>query len=213
MGDSMDDRMDDILDKTSMGTISLLESRLLRIERIIYGSSQPPSGPPAESATSSLADLERRFAVLLRHFRVYAEILKIYKAHPSLFQPASPDSLPPTDLSPEALRALVLAYASSFPSTASGLTAVLSDMPVPDPQLSVELASLVPRMKGIEALQLAQEAEMAELRVRSERVMRAWYEGRVLGYSQYVAGVEGRVEKVEMGVRRAERVREMDAAI
>lgn len=136
---------------------------------------------------------------------------KTDKAHPSLFQGPSPTT-PPTDLSPGALRALILSFASSFPSTASALTAVTSDTPVPDPKLSAELASLLPRMKGVEGLQLAQAAEIAELRARSERVMREWYEGRVLEYGEFVADIEGRVEKVEMGIRRVEKFREMEEA-
>lgn len=205
--------MDETLDKTSLATISLLEARLLRVENIIYGLSDAPAQSSNESVSTSLADLERRFAALVRRTRIYAEILKIYNAHPSLFQPPSADSPPPTELSPEALRATVLSYASSFPSTASALTAVTADTPVPDAKLSAELAALVPRMKGIEATQLAQEAEIAELRARSERVMRAWYEGRVLRYGQFVAEAEGRLEKTELGIRRLEKFREVEAAL
>ncbi|KAK3695751.1 nuclear distribution protein [Podospora appendiculata] len=204
--------MDDTLDKTTLATISLLEARLLRIEHVLYGPSPPRSKSAAESASASLADLERRFAVLIRRYRVYAEILKIYKAYPSLFQPPAPDSPPPTELSAEALRATVLSYAASFPSTASALTAITSDTPVPDPKLSAELASLVPRMKGVEATQLAQEADIAELRARSERVMRAWYEGTVLRYGDFMAGVEGRFEKLERAVRRTEKLRELESS-
>lgn len=67
-------------------------------------------------------------------------------------------------------------------------------------------------MKGIEATQLAQEADIAELRARSESLVREWYEDRVLGYGNFVADVEGRVEKVEKTVRRVEglRTRELD---
>ncbi|KAL2022948.1 hypothetical protein VTK56DRAFT_4163 [Thermocarpiscus australiensis] len=206
--------MDDPLDQTTLATISLLEARLLRIEHILYGSATPPAQPPAESATSSLAQLERRFANLLRHVRVYAEILKIYKAHPTLFQPPSPSaSTPPTELSPEAVRATVLAYATAFPATASALTAAVADEPVPDPKLSAELAALIPRMRGIEAAQRAQEAEIAELRARSERAIRAWYEGGVLRYGRVVADLEGRLEKVDWGVRRARRAREVEERV
>ncbi|KAK0654981.1 hypothetical protein B0T16DRAFT_315236 [Cercophora newfieldiana] len=205
--------MDQTLDKTSLATISLLEARLLRVENIIYGISDAPSQPPAQSVSTSLADLERRFANLVRRTRIYAEILKIYNTHPSLFQPPSPDSPPPTELSPEALRSTVLSYASSFPSTASALAAVTADTPVPDAKLSAELAALIPRMKGIEATQLAQEAEIAELRARSEQVMRAWYEGRVLRYGQFVAEAEGRLEKTELGIRRLEKLREAESAL
>lgn len=66
-------------------------------------------------------------------------------------------------------------------------------------------------MKGVEATQLAQEAEIGELRDRSERVVRKWYEERVVGYSSFIADVEGRVENVERKVRRAEALKEKEA--
>ncbi|KAL2157853.1 hypothetical protein VTH06DRAFT_4906, partial [Thermothelomyces fergusii] len=63
------------------------------------------------------------------------------------------------------------------------------------------------------ALQRAHEAEMAELRARSERAVRAWYQGAVLPCSVRLADDEGRLEKVERAVRRAERARaEQDKA-
>lgn len=71
------DVMDNTLDQTTLATISLLEARLLRIEHILYGPASPPPKPPAEPVTASLAKLERRFAQLVRQYRVYAEILKI----------------------------------------------------------------------------------------------------------------------------------------
>ena len=77
-----------------------------------------------------------------------------------------------------------------------------TDTPVPDAKLSAELASLMPRMKGIEATQLAQEAEIAELRERSERAVKAWYESGVLQYGRSIADAQGRLEKVDRGVRR-----------
>ena len=48
-------------------------------------------------------------------------------------------------------------------------------------------------------------------RARSEKLVRGWYEGRMLGYSQFVADVEGRVGRVETGVRRVEKAREVEA--
>lgn len=208
--------MQDTLDKTTLATIELLEARLRRIEHILHGPTTPPSQPPAEPATTSLAELEHRFGLLLRHFRVYAEILKIYKYQPSFFQPppSNPNypsaNKPPAELSPEAVRATVLSYASQFPSTASALTAATTDTPIPDASLSAELASLIPRMKGIKATQLAQEAEIAELRARSELAVKAWYEGGVLRYGRFVADQEGRLEKVERGLRRVEKLRETE---
>jgi hypothetical protein len=71
----------------------------------------------------------------------------------------------------------------------------------------------MPRMRGIEVTQLAQAAEVAELRARSEEVIRRWYESGVLGCSRFVAGVEGRVERIEQSVRRAEREKEAEGAL
>jgi hypothetical protein len=65
----------------------------------------------------------------------------------------------------------------------------------------------------VEAVQVTQEAEIAALRVRSERVLRAWYEDRVLRYGEWVAGVEARVEGVEAGMRRAVRRREVEMEV
>lgn len=68
-------------------------------------------------------------------------------------------------------------------------------------------------MRGIEATQIAQEAEMAQLRERSEEVLKNWYQQGVIGASEFVADVEGRVERAERRVRRAEREKEEAAAI
>ncbi|KAI1112130.1 hypothetical protein F5Y14DRAFT_442864 [Nemania sp. NC0429] len=191
------------IDDTSLSTISLLEGRLLRVEHLLYGNSVPE---PTVSATRGLQDLEHRFAKLLQHIRVYGELLKLYKSNPTLFQ-SPPASQPPPELSTEALRAIVLSAASSYPATASALTAI-SDTPVPDPAHSAGLAALLPRMKGIEATQLAQAVEIAELRARSEAVVRQWYQHGIMGYSDFVADVEGRIEQVERAVRRSEKARD-----
>ncbi|KAI0458209.1 hypothetical protein F5B21DRAFT_44346 [Xylaria acuta] len=195
--------MESTLDDTTLSTISLLEGRLLRIEHLLYGNSVPQS---TTSAIRSLQDLEHRFSKLLQHIRVYGELLKLYKSNPTLFQ-SPPASQPPPELSSEALRAVVLSAASSYPAAASALTAI-SDTPIPDPALSAGLAALLPRMKGIEATQMAQAAEIADLRARSEAVVRRWYKHDVMGYSDFVAGVEGRMERVERAVRRVEKARD-----
>jgi len=71
------DVMDRSLDQTTLETIALLESRLHRLERLLYGPAAPPSQPPKKSVLRSLADLERRFAHLIRHCRAYSDILKL----------------------------------------------------------------------------------------------------------------------------------------
>lgn len=194
--------MESTLDNTTLSIISLLEARLLRLENLLYGHTvQQPKVP----AIRSMQELEHRFGILLQRMRVYAELLKLYKSQPTLFQPPPP-SEPPSELPPDALRAIVLAAASSYPATASALTAI-SDTPIPDPADTATLATLLPRMKGIEATQLAQAAEIAELRARSEAVVRRWYERDVMAYSSFIAGVESRVERAERTVRRVERAR------
>ncbi|KAI2472263.1 hypothetical protein F4781DRAFT_383964 [Annulohypoxylon bovei var. microspora] len=196
------DTMDSTLDKTTLSTISLLEARLMRLEHLLYGHTLQQ---PKVSAIRSMQELEHRFGILLQRMRVYAELLKLYKSQPTLFQPPPP-SEPPSSLSTEALRAIVLSAAASYPATASALTSI-ADTPVPDPAHTAVLAALLPRMTGVETTQVAQAAEIAELRARSEALVRRWYEGEVLRYAEYVAGVEGRVERAERVVKRVERVR------
>lgn len=101
----------------------------------------------------------------------------------------------------------MLASASSYQSTLSTLTAI-KDTPIPDPSESASLITLSDAMKALEATQMTQAAEVAELRTRSEAVIRSWYEGSVLGNSRFMANMEGRVEKVERHIRRAERENE-----
>jgi hypothetical protein len=92
------------------------------------------------------------------------------------------------------------------------LTAI-KDSPIPDPSESAALIALGERMKGIEATQMAQAAEISELRTRSEAVLRAWYESSVIERSQFMADVEGRVEKVERLIRRAEHEQEANEQV
>ncbi|KAJ3519259.1 hypothetical protein NM208_g14194 [Fusarium decemcellulare] len=136
-------------------------------------------------------------------FRPYGELIKIYQAHPDFFHAAAPSD-PPSQLSADAIQSIVLASASAFPSTLSSLTAI-KDSPIPDPSESAALIALQDRMKAIEATQVAQAAEIADLRRRSEAVIRSWYETGVLENSRVMADLESRVEVVERQVRRAER--------
>jgi len=199
------------LDETTLSTLSLLESRLLRVEHLLHGQSGSQPVLQNGQTTLKLGDLERQFNGLVSKVRVYADLLKIYKTHPDFFR--VPDaSEPPSQLSPDAVSAIVLASASSYQSTLSTLTAI-KDTSIPDPSASAALIALSDRMKALEATQLAQAAEVAELRTRSEAVIRSWYESSVLGNAQFMADVEGRIEKVERQVRRAEREREEDDEI
>ncbi|KAG5926773.1 hypothetical protein E4U42_002967 [Claviceps africana] len=194
--------MDNPLDQTTLATISLLESRLLRIEHVLHGHTPPHQPAQADSAIQRMKHLEKRFSMLISRIRVYAELVKIYKSNPDLFH--APDaSEPPSQLSMQAVQSIVLASASAFPATLSCLTAI-QDSPIPDPSESASLIGLTKRMKAIEVTQLAQAAELAELRQRSEAVMLAWYERGVLASSQSLADLETRAQGVERTVRRQE---------
>ncbi|KAH7126248.1 hypothetical protein B0J13DRAFT_565041 [Dactylonectria estremocensis] len=191
------------MDQTTLSTLDLLESRLLRVEHLLYGQTVSPSLAQEYSAVEKIGDLEKRFSLLISKIRVYGELVKIYKSHPDFFHSADP-SEPPSQLSADAVQSIVLASASSFPSTLSSLTAI-KDSPVPDPSESAALIALGDRMKAVEATQLAQAAEMADLRKRSERIIRSWYESGVLDNSNVMADIVSRVEIAERQVRRAER--------
>lgn len=198
------------LNDTTLSTLSLLESRLLQIEHLLYGQSDI-SSDQEKSATLKLADLERRFNALTSHIRVYGELLKIYRAHPDFFHSPDPSEAP-TQLTNDAILSIVLSAASTYPATLSALTAI-KDSQIPDPAESAALLAQAERMTAIEATQLAQAAEIAELRTRSEAVLRSWYESSILSNSQLLADVEGRVEKIERQVKRVERIRDEDEAI
>lgn len=65
-------------DETTLSTLSLLETRMLRVEQLLYGRTAPPEHDAEhEPAAAQVASLERRFTALVQHVRVYAELLKI----------------------------------------------------------------------------------------------------------------------------------------
>lgn len=87
------------------------------------------------------------------------------------------------------------------------------DVPVPPAELSTQLIDLQPRIAKVEALQAAQNADIAELRERSAAALQKWYRSDVLGAGEAWADVEGRVERIEQRVRRVELARRNDDAM
>lgn len=65
------------MDDTTLSTLDLLESRLLRIEHLLYGQAVSPALAQDRSAVEKISQLDRRFSHLLDKFRVYAELIKI----------------------------------------------------------------------------------------------------------------------------------------
>lgn len=63
-----------LLDETTLQTLSYLESRLLRMEHMLYGHTTPTE---KSQALPDLQQLEHRFAQLVQRTRTYAELLKI----------------------------------------------------------------------------------------------------------------------------------------
>ncbi|KAI9172310.1 hypothetical protein HJFPF1_01810 [Paramyrothecium foliicola] len=199
------------MDETSVSTLTLLEARLLRIEHLLHGQTSTPAPGIGKTATQRMIDLERRFYRLVSDVRAHGDLLKIYRSHPDWFHTPGA-SEPPSDLSIDEIQAIVLSAASSYTATLSALTAV-QDSPVPDPAESANLISLGDKMKAVEATQIAQRAEIAELRRRSEIVIRLWYEGGVLQTSQSLADLEGRMEMAERRIRRVEHRKEEEKAL
>ena len=72
--------MDSPLDVTTLATLELLESRLLQLEQMVYGTS-PANLPSSDevSVARQLENLDRRFQALLSRVRVYSELHKICK--------------------------------------------------------------------------------------------------------------------------------------
>ena len=66
------------LDQTTLQTLSLLESRLLRIEHIIHGQATPSTAANEnESVAQRMGNLEKRFGLLTSHVRVYGDLMDI----------------------------------------------------------------------------------------------------------------------------------------
>ncbi len=104
---------------------------------------------------------------------------------------------------------IVMASASTYPTTASRLTSIL-DVPVPPAELSAQLIDLQPRIAKVEALQAAQNADISELRERSATVIQRWYAVNILGAGESWAELEGRVEQIEQKVRRTALAKRLD---
>ncbi|EKD12493.1 uncharacterized protein L3040_008183 [Drepanopeziza brunnea f. sp. 'multigermtubi'] len=193
--------MEHTFDQTASETIDLLEARLRRIEFAVSGQVEDvPSSGNKSTASQRLADLEHSLHQLASKSRVIQELLKLHAKHPDLFQSLSPQELP-TTLDTATILSIVMASASSYPSTSSRLTSI-TDVPIPPAELSAQLIELQPRIAKAEAVQAAQNADIAELRERTAALIQKWYTTDILRVGEKWAEVEGRVEKAEQRLRR-----------
>ncbi|TVY45630.1 hypothetical protein LSUB1_G000149 [Lachnellula subtilissima] len=201
--------MENTFDKTAIETIDLLEARLRRIEYAICGRVEEAASTSSKtSAVKRLGQLEHSLHQLASESRVIQDLLKLHSRYPDLFQSIKPEDVP-TTLDISSIVAIVLASASSYPSTASRLTSIL-DVPIPPTELSAQLIDLQPRIAKVGALQAAQSADIAELRERSAAVIQRWYTVDILGAGDSWAELEGRVGQVEAKVRRAALAKRLD---
>jgi hypothetical protein len=217
--------MDNTFDKTAVETIDLLEARLKRIEYAVcghVGDAGIPSNKP--SASKRLAALEHSLHQLASKSRVVQDLLRLRESpwaefqrrclistdskHPDLFQSINSDDLP-TTLDTASILSIVTASASSYPSTASRLTSI-RDVPIPPAELSAQLINLQPRIAKVEALQAAQNSDIAELRARSAAVVQRWYTLDILQAGESWAELESRVGQVEQKVRRTALTKRLD---
>lgn len=202
--------MENTFDKTAIETINLLEARLRRIEYAVCGQVDEASiSSDKGSATQRLQNLEHSLHQLASKSRVVQDLLRLHARHPDLFQSLDANELP-TTLDTDSLLSIVLASASSYPSTASRLTSIM-DVPIPPAEASIQLIDLQPRIAKVEAIQTAQSADIAELRERTAAVLQRWYTQNILQVGDSWADLEGRVEHVEQRVRRVTLARRNEA--
>ncbi|KAJ0427014.1 hypothetical protein BJY00DRAFT_306999 [Aspergillus carlsbadensis] len=204
------------------------------------GSPTSPAKPSSHEETISrrLLHLESELERLRDRSAVARDVLGLYDRFPDLFKAPASTPLPShlnskagadnepattTDPSPTSSpsedpslplstqTAIILSYTTSFPETASRLTS-LQDLPIPPATQSASLIELQPRIDTLSKKQEEQAHEIAELRVRTAKVLQRWYEVSVLGGGEVWGEWEGRIEGVERGVRRGEVNREREGA-
>ncbi|KAI9743373.1 MAG: hypothetical protein M1818_003219 [Claussenomyces sp. TS43310] len=191
--------MQNASDQVSAQTIDLLGPRLKRIEYVVFGQAvQNSRGITAVS--SRLRDLEHAFSQMIAASRVRQDVLKLYAQYRELFENFAAEG---TWIRPDhsIQLASVLAAASTYTLTASGLTSIL-DMPVPSAESSRQLILARAQIATLELVQESQAKEITELKQRSASVLQRWYSVDVLRTGEYWADVEEKIESVEQKVRR-----------
>ncbi|CAL8577258.1 hypothetical protein XPA_003095 [Xanthoria parietina] len=195
----------------AIDSIENLEARLRRLE--YYLSGRDDAQPALEAAVSKgrdetviarLSRLEHTLHKLSERSPVVQGLLQIQHAYPTLFHaPTSDGNTIPSNLTTEAILAIIAAHGPLYHQTASQLTSI-HDLAIPSSSLSTSLISLQPRIAKLNSLQEAQAKEVAVLRARSAKVVQRWYELGILGQGECWAEWEGRMEECEKKVRRTE---------
>lgn len=131
----------------------------------------------------------------------------IDEKHPELFNATAPPAA--SSLPLEERLSVVLSAAPSYHATASQLSSIL-DTPIPPPQQSAKLGSLLPRIDKVEGRVHGIEVEVAELRKRSASLLERWYWVSVEEGNERVAEWDERLGECERVVKRALREKERE---
>lgn len=92
---------------------------------------------------------------------------------PEIFKNAQA-AAPPSTLTSDEKLSTVFSAAPSIYATSSQLTSI-KDTPIPDPSISANITSLLPRIYRAEVVQQTQAREIADLRKRSAALLERWY--------------------------------------
>lgn len=200
-------------------TLSLLEERLRILDFALNGDQSASDHETQAAATTSetkgpaiarLKSLERSLHSLAAKSTTVNDVLSLHARHPDLFHVRDSTNLP-ISLQPASLLSLVLANSQLYLSLSSKLPQ-LQETSIPDPAWATRMVALGPRIEKALAKQDSQASELADLRLRSAKVVESWYESGVLGMGERWADWEERLRAVEIAVRRREAAKKRDEA-
>ncbi|KAL0637400.1 hypothetical protein Q9L58_003603 [Maublancomyces gigas] len=195
--------MDGSADSIAEQTLFALETRLRRIEFVLAGSSEDPVGDlyarrksgKESSVKSRLNTLERDLSRLAIKSRTVKDMLDLHTNFPEIFKNVYP-ATQTSSLSSEEKLSTVLSAAPSFHATSSQLTSIMDTL-IPNPSVSADLISLVPRINRAEVVQQAQAKEIADLRRRSAALLERWYLLGIEGVNECFAEWDERALEVD----------------
>ncbi|EME84925.1 uncharacterized protein MYCFIDRAFT_7188, partial [Pseudocercospora fijiensis CIRAD86] len=187
-------------------TLSMLAERLQRIDYVVNGDQQETDEKASAhhaSASARLRNLERTLKALAARSHAVSDILQLQKHYPELFHPTDSHA-PPSSLAPASLAHLILAHDSLYKTSAVQLSTLNDNSTVPESTPMVKLIAMQSRIDKLEAKQIEQAQEFAELRARSARVVEKYYESGVLQMGERWTEWEERLKDCEILVRRKE---------
>ncbi|KAI9758767.1 MAG: hypothetical protein M4579_002870 [Chaenotheca gracillima] len=197
-------------DAVAIETLSLLESRLRRLEFVVTGAAEPIHEPAEgrrkeDSIAARLEGVEHAYNKLAMESDLVQEVLQLQSQFPDAFALAPSKSSAPSMSTMEML-SVVLSSATQLSTASSDLT-VIHDMPVPSAETSAALIELQPRIAKLSRAQERQAREIAVLRQRSARLLERWYEVNILEGGECWTEWDQRMMRVEREVKRAELIK------